>query len=58
MANIRNFNWQAYNKTWTAAIVGLASLAAFQFGIDFTPEVEAGLTALITTFFVFLVPNR
>ncbi len=47
-----------YNKALVPGVVALALLALNQFGVTETMTVGDALSVLVTTFFVWLVPNR
>jgi len=46
-----------YNKAFAAAIAAIASILATQ-GIELSPEFQAAAVTVITTFAVWLIPNK
>lgn len=47
-----------YNKAFAAAVVTVAAFALTQWGVDLPDNVQVALVTILTTFFVWLVPNR
>ena len=48
---------QKYNKAIAAAVAAIASILATQ-GIDLEPDFEAAVVTVVTTFAVWLIPNK
>ncbi len=48
----------AYDKAFAAAVVTILSLVAGHYGFKFNADLQIAVTTILTTAFVYLIPNK